>query len=58
MLRVKLKDNATQQEVEKAAELQRAIFRSIVALDKISSHSASPAFAELVTESKAKEAEM
>lgn len=53
MLRVKLKDNATQQEVEKAAELQRAIFRTIIALDRISSTTSAPAFNELVAEAKA-----
>ncbi|KDN52549.1 TIP120-domain-containing protein [Tilletiaria anomala UBC 951] len=52
-LRVKLKESATQQEVEKAAELQRAIYRTISALDKISVNSSAHAFAELVAETKA-----
>ncbi len=51
-LKVKPKDNATQQELEKAAELQRAIFRTIIACDKIGGSSNSPAFVELVAEAK------
>lgn len=33
-LKVKLKDQATKQDVEKSAELQRSLFRAMVALDK------------------------
>ncbi|KAK0550334.1 hypothetical protein OC846_003719 [Tilletia horrida] len=45
-LRIKLKDSATKQDVDKAAELQRAIFRVLIALEKL--NTSSQMFAQLV----------
>ncbi|KAE8220675.1 hypothetical protein CF319_g5835 [Tilletia indica] len=47
-LKVKLKDSATKQEVDRAAELQRAIFRVLLALEKL--NTTSQIFAQLVKE--------
>ncbi|MCO5584991.1 hypothetical protein L7F22_038923 [Adiantum nelumboides] len=49
-LKVKLKDQATKQDVEKSTELQRSLFRAMVALDK-TPHSA-PKFQALVRDAK------
>lgn len=49
-LKVKLKDQATKQDVEKSNELQRSLFRAMVALDK-TPHSA-PKFQALVRDAK------
>ncbi|KAK0538159.1 hypothetical protein OC835_001516 [Tilletia horrida] len=45
-LKIKLKDSATKQEVDRAAELQRAIFRVLLALEKL--NTTSQIFAQLV----------
>jgi cullin-associated NEDD8-dissociated protein 1 len=50
-LKVKLKDQATKQDVEKSTELQRSLFRAMVALDK-TPHTA-PKFAALIRDAKA-----
>ncbi|PWN51713.1 TIP120-domain-containing protein [Violaceomyces palustris] len=51
-LKAKLKDNSTKQEIEKAAELQRFVFRALVALNKLSSANAAPRFSQLIREAK------
>lgn len=49
-LKVKLKDQATKQDVEKSTELQRSLFRAMVALDR--TPHAAPKFQALIRDAK------
>ncbi|EPQ30131.1 uncharacterized protein PFL1_02248 [Pseudozyma flocculosa PF-1] len=52
-LKTKLKENSTKQEIEKAGELQRFVFRALVALSKMGGAGGSAKFAALIREARA-----
>lgn len=51
-LKIKLKEGATKQEVEKSTELTRAAFRALVALAQLPSASTAPRFQQLLREAR------
>lgn len=53
VLKTKLKETAVKQEVEKLAEMQRSILRTLVALLPLASPAHTPRFAQFVEEVRA-----
>lgn len=51
-LKIKLKDGATKQDVEKSTELTRAAFRALVALSQLPSANSAPKFQQLLREAR------
>ncbi|CAO1614254.1 unnamed protein product [Sympodiomycopsis kandeliae] len=51
-LKIKLKDGATKQEVEKSTELTRAAFRALISLSRVPSANSAPKFQQLLREAR------